>query len=128
MDDIVNLYTPANEAECRELPRTAASAALAVDPVHSDPAIQRRIRRVGKGDDYGEGSDSEDEATGPTVTAARQRVNPRPPQPQAQTQSTSNAAAGIELAAYVLSGVILIFMFESFITLGGSLGSGSQGY
>lgn len=123
MDDIVNLYTPPNVPVCT--PRPVNAPSLAVAPVQSDPAIQKVIRREGRGDDY---SESEDEEEGPSVTAARRRGRGRGrEQGQGQGQgleqrsSNNDTAAGIELAAYVLSGVLLIFMFESFITLGGSL-------
>lgn len=121
MDDIVNLYTPANTPTCRDGPPGASPSppsppSSAVQPSPSPafaPAVQKRIR-LGSGDDY---SDSDDE-----VTEAKTSQRPKPRRRPAS--ATTDTTAGIELAAYVLSGVMLIFLFESFITLGGHLRSG----
>lgn len=114
MDDIVNLYTPANApVACKDVPVPPVPVP---DPVSSAPAVQKRIR-IGKGDDYSD-SDQDDETLTPTAVA----YTPGP----RQIPSVNDATAGIELAAYVLSGVMLIFLFESFITLGGHLRSAAM--
>lgn len=126
MDDIVNLYTPANTPVCKDLPQPSSpsTSPLLQSPasVSAAPAVQKRIRRLGSGDDY---SDSEGDDGDEIQTKTRRRQGARPAyRTSASPPSLNDATAGIELAAYVLSGVMLIFLFESFITLGGNLRAG----
>lgn len=137
LDDIVNLYTPADPGQPKlqvgsgnsttarrvsanplpsdpvviiegQVPRTLPPRRL---PSHETIAPRRRFKRLG--DDYEDDSDSDSE-----VVDRRRRRN-RPQQPLVPTIGDSTHV--IELAAYVLSGVMLIFLFESFIAIGASM-------
>lgn len=133
LDDIVNLYTPADTGTQGKVPAQAASTAVATnrsmvqspsDPTteegssgvvpkrqpHQRKAVMKnKSNSTRKGDDYDDDSDNE-------------VVNRRPHHVQSQPRTDHNDTTHVvELAAYVLSGVMLIFLFESFIAIGSSL-------
>lgn len=131
LDDIVNLYTPADTggvgrahgSMVTQVPRPAPlpSEALVIQGKVTRPATRvapppkRRFKRMG--DDYesdGSGSDSDSQV----VDRRRRRDRP---QSQRLIPSVGDSTQTIELAAYVLSGVLLIFLFESFISIGSSM-------
>lgn len=124
MDDIVNMCTPADVK-----PAVQALLLPAVTPLRTpSPAddtrqvsqqprqqvqaqAQKQKKQARKGDDYSDEEDATD------VTFSQRRASKR----DRQEQGGDDTAKVIELAAYVLSGVMLIFLFESFIGIGGSL-------
>lgn len=122
MDDIVNLYTPADAVPL-------AHAALAVPGLNFNVALPvpapvllpvpipviAPVPHRRKGDDY-------DEEEGDSRGGEQRRRAIR------QMRGGDETSHAIELAAYVLSGIVLIFLFESFITLGGHLRPGMSYY
>lgn len=130
MDDIVNLYTPADTAsrpmaipqvkkvsERRESDTDTEKQQQKAKQTEKDSAK----RRAQDGDDYSD-SDS-DQPKQPRQSKQTRQLRQR----RGQTDEEYNSNA-IELAAYVLSGVMLIFLFETFITIGGSLRASSSYY
>lgn len=115
MDDIVNLYsapTPHKKpVESCEMQERQNEETVKKEVVKERTKEPKRATR--KGDDYDE-SDTEDR---------ERRSFIRPAQPGIDQSSNT-----IELAAYVLSGVMLIFLFESFITIGGHMQVASSHY
>lgn len=137
LDDIVNLYTPADMGAAASA-QAQTRQPTKVPPLPSDPTIiQGKVlgntlpslppRRMApsplppaprrqftrKSDDYDDDSDSDSEV----VDRRRRRRQPQ----QQLIPSIGDTTHTIELAAYVLSGVMLIFLFESFISIGMSM-------
>lgn len=110
MDDIVRLYTAEKPTTPEEKPIVGVRAPASQRTEARKAAAKRT--RIRKGDDYsdesGGDSDRENEKAGQRKAYDDNHV--------------------IELAAYVLSGIMLIFVFESFITIGSSLAGRSRGY
>lgn len=134
MDDIVNLYTPADSRPDTNVERGRARH---VEPPPEtkqnekkvEKAVTREKKHVRKGDDYSDVDSESDSDSGISVKlrkrATKRRYRQRLVHDAGDGDDTNNI---IELAAYVLSGVMLIFLFESFITIGGSLRAGSSYY
>lgn len=124
MDDIVTLYA----ADRPDLPDKLQQKAL-VQPV-SAPLIRegssatgrvtdKRLRRM-KGDDYDSDGSEEQGSVRPDRVDRRRRIRMLERRRE-YVGADDDTPLLIELAAYVLSGVILIFLFESFITIGSNM-------
>lgn len=143
MDDIVNLYTPADTGVSLRPPPTLppvrgkdkdTDTGTGTDKgtdtdKDKDPDKDKdreTKRRVRKGDDYSEG---EDDSDGDQVQRSRRGGRRGGGSRRGRgVRAYDDDIHVIELAAYVLSGVMLIFLFESFITMGASLRAGSSYY
>lgn len=111
MDDIVNLYTPP-VLQSADLP-----SPIPIVETGKEKEKKTDVKHVlRKGDDYDDSDGEERE----------RRVIKRPWDSSARGGDQSSNM--IELAAYVLSGVMLIFLFESFITIGGHIQIASHHY
>lgn len=142
IDDIMDMYTPL-ESQPRPIkpfsgpiqPKRKDVAPLpSEDTSHKEPVNQpstlkrldgtrpegRKTRRYSE-DDYGD-SDDERDITVSNGRRIYKATSSRRRQPHKEAEHmSSNSSELIELAAYVLSGVMLIFLFESFITVGTNL-------
>lgn len=114
MDDIVTLYTA-------DKPSTPQAEEVKMEV--RAPIIREKTN-LRKGDDYDE-SESESEIGEDDQGYVRPGKRPNIHRWK-RTRGTlgkdrDDSSLIIELAAYVLSGVMLIFLFESFLTIGGNL-------
>lgn len=167
MDDIVNLYTPADTTRkivakmeparhVASIPRAPGVGEKEKERVkqYEDEKRKEKKQEIRKGDDY---SDEDDDREPSNAAAPRidqdsstkslfrrrslqrrrragraGRVDPYygddwDGEGEGEREDDDNSHI-IELAAYVLSGVMLIFLFESFITIGGHLRPGATYY
>lgn len=132
MDDIVNLYTPADsrpDTKAVRAPQETKERVEKVVPTTSlllDKTRNRDKKVTRKGDDYSDSESDNDSERSARIRFRQRRMHTnRRRSAQGVGDDTSQI---IELAAYVLSGVMLIFLFESFITIGGNLRAGSSYY
>lgn len=129
IDNIMDMYTPADVGKSVVAPvapvaakRWETSPIPSEDVSRKEKVVQARATKKDKpsmlprrhgGDDY-----SDDDTHGDvTISNGRRVYNSRRHPPNTNIDAF-NSSEVVELAAYVLSGVMLIFLFESFITIG----------